>query len=179
MLIRMNTAEKIKLFAFFIISFALAIFFIKTPEFKIFMNALISLGYVGAFIVGIFFVSTFTVATATVLLIALGHTLSPVILALIAGLGATIGNSIIFFGTKHITKMFAKKSKQKAQHASHHHWTLPALGMLILLSPLPDELGVTLVSFFKMKTHHFIILSYFLKTAGIFLLITISNTLSS
>ena len=179
MLNYMNTTEKVKLFSFFIISFAMAIFFIKSPEFKIFMNALISLGYVGAFIVGIFFVSTFTVATATVLLIALGHTLSPIMLALIAGLGATIGNYIIFFGTKYITKKLVKKSKHKTHHPSHHHWTLPALGMLILLSPLPDELGVTLVSFFKMKTHHFILLSYLLKTVGIFLLITTSNALYS
>lgn len=175
----MSTSEKVKLLLFFVISFALAVFLIKTPEFKVFMNALISLGYVGAFIVGIFFVSTFTVATATVLLIALGHTLSPVMLALIAGLGATIGNSIIYFGTNYITKTFFKKDKHKNRKPSHHHWTLPALGMLILLSPLPDELGVTLVSFFRMKTHHFLLMSYVLKTAGIFLLITTSNAITS
>lgn len=56
-------------------------------------------------------------------------------------------------------------------HSHFYHWSLPALGALIMASPLPDEIGIALLSILHMRTYQFIVVSYFLKTTGIFLIL--------
>src|SRR3989339_1428659 len=55
-----------------------------------------SYGYLGALIAGIFFVSTFTVAPASVVLFHLSQIFNPGLIAICAGMGAVIGDLLIF-----------------------------------------------------------------------------------
>ncbi len=139
-------------------------------------------GYIGAFIGGILFVSTFTVATGALILIVLAEKLSPLQIGLVAGLGAVIGDYTIFrlvkddliseitliydhFGGGHLTKLL---------HTKYFSWTLPVIGAIIIASPLPDEIGVSLMGISKMKTYEFLILSFILNAIGIFLVVSAS-----
>src|SRR3989344_9504379 len=78
--------------------FSLILFFLlaETPQVDSFIKQIGSLGYIGAFITGIFFVSTFTVPQAAVVLYHLADTLHPLEIAILAGLGAMVGDYIIF-----------------------------------------------------------------------------------
>lgn len=145
---------------------------------QVFHDLLLSLGaygYLGAFIGGMLFVSTSTVATGLVILLVLFETHSLIGISLVAGLGGVVGDLAIFhfvrdelaeditplynkFGGKHLTILF---------HSKYFHWTLPVIGALIIASPLPDELGVSLMGIARMKTRSFLILSYVLNTCGI------------
>lgn len=145
---------------------------------QVFHDLLLSLGaygYLGAFIGGMLFVSTSTVATGLVILLVLLETHPLIGISLVAGLGGVAGDLAIFrfvrdelvedigglynkFGGRHLTVLF---------HSKYFHWTLPVIGALIIASPLPDEIGVSLMGIAKMKTRSFMILSYILNTAGI------------
>ncbi|MBI4100613.1 hypothetical protein HY439_02625 [Candidatus Microgenomates bacterium] len=62
-------------------------------------------------------------------------------------------------------------------HSKYFSWTLPVVGALIIASPLPDELGVSLMGISKMKTYQFLIISFILNTIGIFLVVSASLVL--
>ena len=51
---------------------------------------------------------------------------------------------------------------------------LPVIGAIIIASPLPDELGVSLMGMSQMKASRFILLSYILNSIGIFLVVSAS-----
>lgn len=160
-----------------------AILLSQFEGFHSFLLRLGNLGYFGAFIAGILFVSTFTVATGALILLVLAENLSPIEIGLIAGMGAVVGDLTIFHFVKdnlaaeimdiynhidhdnHIKKVF---------HSKYFNWTLPILGSLIIASPLPDELGVSLMGLSKTSTRKFIVISYILNSLGIFLIVSAS-----
>lgn len=145
-----------------------------------------SLGYLGALVAGVLFVSTFTVATGAVILLVLAQDLSPIAIGIIAGLGAVVGDFLIFrfikdtlieeirpiyenLGGSHIIKTL-----KTIFHTKYFSWAPPVIGALIIASPLPDELGVSMMGFSKIKTYQFLILSFILNFIGIFLVISAS-----
>lgn len=155
----------------------------RVDSFHAFLLNLGGLGYLGAFVAGVLFVSTFTVATGSLVLLILAEKLSPLELGLIAGLGAVVGDLAIFKFVKdglaaeielvydqidddhHLKKLF---------HSKYFSWTLPIIGAVIIISPLPDELGVSLLGISKMGTYRFAFMSYLLNSIGIFLVISLS-----
>lgn len=166
------------------ISLVLAVLLSRVEVFHTFLLQLGGFGYFGAFIAGMFFISTFTVATSALILLILAETLSPIEIGLIAGLGAVIGDLLIFRfvkdglvgelrfiynqvdGSHHLHKLF---------HTKYFSWTLPIIGAVIIASPLPDELGVSLMGISKMNTYKFMLMSYLLNSVGIFLVISLST----
>lgn len=166
-----------------VVSILFAFLLSHYEPFHVFLLNLGNLGYIGAFIAGILFVSTFTVATGAVILLVLAEKLSPIEIGIIAGLGAVVGDLIIFrfikdnlleeiipfynhFGGTHITAVL---------HSKYFSWTLPVIGALIIASPLPDEVGVSLMGISKMTTNKFIVISFLLNAIGIFLVVSASS----
>jgi uncharacterized membrane protein YdjX (TVP38/TMEM64 family) len=166
----------------FFFSIMIAAILSRWEPFHVFILSLGEYGYFSAFLAGILFVSTFTIAPGAILLLVLAERLSPVEIGLIAGLGSVIADYFIFryfksnlkqelvdvyhgLGGHHITRLL---------HLKHFAWTLPVLGALIIASPLPDELGVSLMGISKMKTYQFIIVSFILDVLGIFLIVSAS-----
>lgn len=161
----------------------IAIFLSRFEGFHSFLLHLGGLGYLGAFIAGIFFVSTFTVATSALVLLILAETLSPLEIGLIAGLGAVVGDVTIFHFVKDnviseiediYNHMDRKKHLKKLFRSRYFSWMLPVIGSMIIASPLPDELGVSLMGLSKISTFRFIVLSYMLNSLGIFLVVSAS-----
>ena len=125
----------------------------------------------------------FTVATSALVLLTLAETLSPVEIGFIAGLGAVVGDMIIFHFIKDtlsreiedIYNTFdQKKYVQKLFHTKYFNWMLPVIGAVLIASPFPDELGVSMIGLSKMSTFKFIILSFILNSLGIFLIVSAS-----
>lgn len=160
-----------------------AIFLSRIEGFHAFLIHLGGFGYLGAFFAGILFVSMFTVATSALILLTLAETLSPVEIGLIAGLGAVVGDMTIFHFIKNnisreigsIYKIFDRKKRlKKILYTKYFNWMLPVLGAIIIASPLPDELGVSMIGLSKMNTLKFIVLSFILNSFGIFLIVSAS-----
>jgi len=63
---------------------------------------------------------------------------------------------------------------KKILHTKYFAWTLPVIGALIILSPLPDELGVSLLGLSEVKTRKFFLISLASHTVGMFLLVSAS-----
>lgn len=161
----------------------LAIVLSRNEMFHSFLMHLGSFGYVGAFIAGILFVSTFTVATSALVLLTLAETLSPIEIGLIAGLGAVVGDMLIFNLIKdnlanEIEEIYDQMDSghhlKKLFHSKYFNWSLPIFGAIIIASPLPDEMGISLINLSKMSTLKFILISYILNSIGIFLVVSAS-----
>lgn len=164
------------------LSVIFALILTKLEPFHILLLNLGSLGYLGAFIAGALFVSTFTFATGTVILLILAETLSPWEIGLIAGLGAVAGDFTIFSFIKNnlmeelkLVYYHLKGDKlDQLLHTKYFSWSLPVIGAIIIASPLPDEVGVSLLGISKMKTYQFLIISFLLNAIGIFAVISTS-----
>lgn len=159
-----------------------ALVFSRSQTFNNFLLHLGSFGYLSAFIAGMLFVSTFTIATGALILMTLAKTLSPIELILLAGIGAVIGDLLIFLFvkdevTKEIEPIYeeiAGSHLKKILHTKYFGWTLPVAGALIIVSPLPDELGVSLMGMSEMKINKFLVISWFSHTLGMFFLVSAS-----
>jgi len=165
------------------LSILLALLLLQINVFRSWLSHLGNLGYIGAFIGGMLFISTFTVSIGTVILFALAKYLNPIEIGLIAGLGAVIGDLFVFRfirsqelnkEIKHFFDYFGGDKISHLIHSKYFSWTLPVIGALIIASPLPDELGVSLMGISRMKTYKFILLSFILNSLGIFLVVSIS-----
>ena len=174
---------KYKNLTFLVFSLVLAYFVLRNESLHSYLLHLGNFGYIGAFLAGILFVSTFTVATGAIILLILAETLSPIEIGLIAGLGAVVGDFVIF---RFIKDDLVKEIKQiynlfdrshhfkKVLHTKYFSWTLPVVGAIIIASPLPDEVGVSLMGISKLKTYQFLLLSFILNAIGIFLVVSSS-----
>lgn len=174
---------KYKNLSLFIASLGFAFFISRYEPFHTFLLHLGNFGYIGAFFAGTLFVSTFTVASGVVIFLVLAESLSPIEIGLIAGLGAVAGDFIIF---RFIKDDLSYEIKSIYEHIDGNHhltrllhtkffsWTLPVIGTIIIASPFPDEIGVSLMGITKMKTYKFLLISFILNALGIFLVISAS-----
>lgn len=171
---------------FLFVSIVLAYFVFRNETIHSYLLHLGSLGYVGAFFAGILFVSTFTVATGAIILLVLAETLSPIEIGFIAGLGAVVGDFVIFRFVKDdlareikliYNKIDGNHHLKKVLHTKYFGWTFPVIGAIVIASPLPDELGVSLMGISKMKTYQFLLLSFVLNAIGIFLVVSASKVI--
>ena len=177
---------KYKNLTFLLISLVAAFFVFRNEALHTFLQHLGNFGYIGAFLAGMLFVSTFTVATGAIILLVLAETLSPIEIGLIAGLGAVVGDFAIFRFVKddlarEVTLIYNKidgdHHLRKVLHTKYFSWTLPVIGAAIIASPLPDEVGISLMGISKLKTYQFLLLSFILNAIGIFLIVSASDVI--
>lgn len=134
---------------------------------------------VGPFIAGILYVSAPTTALGILILLDLTKALSLAEISIIAGLGGVVGDFVIFRFFKHdllgeLTLIYNKLGGKHITKAFNHkylRWSIPIIGVIIIASPFPDEIGVGLMGLTKIKTYQFILLSLALDIIGVFLLV--------
>lgn len=121
-----------------------------------------------AFIAGMLFASTFTVAAGGILLIKLSEMYSPVLIILFAGMGAAFCDYLVFSLVKHKVPIHISPVYKNLYNHSHLHkilhthyfaWTLPVIGAILMATPLPDELAVSLLGLSKLSGIKFIIIA--------------------
>jgi hypothetical protein len=170
-----------------LLSFGLISAFVlsRLPIFENFVQYISKIGYFGAFLSGVLFSSTFTVATGGLLLVRLANTLNPLALVFFGVCGAVSADLIIFIFVKdrisaEITpiyeKFFAHHHLKKILHTRYFSWTLPVLGAIIIASPFPDELGVSLLGISAMTVGKFALISFFSHTIGMISLVLLAGT---
>lgn len=169
-----------------IITFIVAYFIFYERNIPFFHDVLISLGYFGTLIAGIFFAYGFTAAPATIFLILLAQNENIIVSALIGGIGAMIGDYLIFKLIRHsfhdeIEKLrnekIIKHINQKSPSIVKKYF-LPVIAGFIIASPLPDEMGVALLATSKViSSRVFFIISFLLNTTGMFIIIWLSQVI--
>ncbi len=171
-------------FLLLILTFILAYFIFKESNSLPFNNALLSLGYTGTFLAGIFFIYGFTAAPATAILLVLAKEQNIILAGFIAGFGALIGDLLIFRFIRHsFADEIKKLSKEKVFSRvgnnipkSFKKYFIAISAGFIIASPLPDEIGVSLLAgATNISTKVFSIISYILNTTGIFVVLIIGS----
>lgn len=181
----LKTHWKYPYLSLIILSTMLAVYLLGNETFKSWLLHLGSLEYLGAYFAGLLFVSSFTFPISVVLIVLLAADIHPLALALIGGVGALTGDVILFKYVKdHISDELALlfgregtsyvKSVVKSKYIA---WTLPILGALIIASPLPDELGISLLGLSKISETKFILISYFSNVFGILAIASVAKVL--
>lgn len=169
----------------FLLITSLVVFFYlaQTPYVSNIIKLSGNLGYFGSFIAGMFFVSTFTFAPSSVILFQLADRLNPIEVSLLAGLGAMTGDYLIFRFMKDkvfdellpIVKKIGIRRLNVLYRSPYFAWAFPILGALIIASPLPDEVGVSMMGISKISKWKFLLITFILNAAGIFLVVAIAR----
>lgn len=135
------------------------------------------------FIAGIFFTSAFTIAPSSIFLVHIANSLPVHTVAIWGGLGAVVGDLILFlFIRDRFANDLLKSLKPslikhifKSFHLGFFKWFSPVLGAFIIASPLPDELGLTLMGLSKTRLYILIPISLIMNMIGIYAIVWFSH----
>ena len=139
---------------------------------------------ISAFIAGILYASFFTAPIAVAIFIVLGTTgFNPFLIAFIGGFGSLIADLFIFrfvksdvvYDLKFIDKKLTGGFFSKILLRKPFRFFSFILGVFVIASPLPDELGVGFLVLSKISVKNFAFLSYALNTAGILIVTLIGK----
>ena len=143
--------------------------------------------FLGSFLAGIFFVSVFSVVPAAALLLEIAQSTPPWLVAFWGGLGALVGDWLIFSFVRdrfseHLLAFFRPKNTSQRLRSIWRfrlfRWFMPLVGALIVASPIPDEIGLSLLGLSKMKSAVFIPLSFVLNFLGSLAVILLAKMLA-
>jgi hypothetical protein len=128
-------------------------------------------GPLSAFITGLFYTSYATSPVATGVIYYLGKVQAPLMIAAIGAFGSVITDYIFFRFFKkrvvHSLNHIFHKFKFKKSYKNTFKILALLLAILILGSPLPDEIGVSILASINFKFKWFFVLSYFPNFVGI------------
>ncbi|MBM3247083.1 hypothetical protein FJZ17_00900 [Candidatus Pacearchaeota archaeon] len=175
-------------FALLILLFVLAYFIFQGSDTIGVSKNISSLGYFGAFIAGCLFTYGFTTPFAIVIFLILGETtqLNILVMTILGGFGALLGDFLIFKFIRtsfkdEVIKLEHEKIVEEAEHAiplKIRHYIIPVLAGLIIASPLPDELGVTMLSVTRhIKPKVFAIISFVMNSLGILVMLLLGKAI--
>ena len=164
----------------FILSLSIAWYLIKDGLLHSLVEAVLPLGFIAAVVAGIFYTSFLTGPISVAMIVVLAENSNPIILALFAGLGAVLGDLVIvkFFRAELSRDVNLVSRELQLQTINNFlvKWKIdfitPLVGLIIIASPLPDELGLMMLGASKLKYHEIAILSFVFNTAGILLIAT-------
>ncbi|MBA3733063.1 hypothetical protein H0W91_01670 [Patescibacteria group bacterium] len=169
-----------------IFSILMAILLVKSSTLQAVLDSAQGYKFIGSFIAGIFFTSVFTTAPAIVTLGKISQFNSIVTTAFFGALGALLGDLLIFRFVKdkfseHILELVSHRKIGKRTRALFRlrlfRWMSFLVGGLIIASPIPDEVGISLLGITKMKTSLFIIISFSFNFLGILLIGFLARTI--
>lgn len=169
-----------------LLTFIVVYFLFSWVDFRGSIGPTSSHGYLSAFVAGVLYVYGFTAAFGTGILLSLPESIPAVPATALAAFGSLLGDLVIFrvireyFGDEIMqisqTKTFAWLSSNLP--VSVRRYGMTVLGLAVIASPLPDELGVSLIASGRMSGRSFAILSFLLNAAGILVLILTGRGLS-
>lgn len=162
----------------------LAYYIFSLAPVKTFVSTLGFAGYLGVFIAGLLFSFGFTTPFAIGALVVMNPT-NPLLYAIIGGLGAMISDLTIFKIVKvsflnEFKALMKTKTAIRLSYVSPtfnkkvKHYLLYAFAGIIIASPLPDELGVTMLAGLShIKAFPLAVISFIFNTLGILLMLLI------
>ena len=157
-----------------LVSILVAIFIFRSDFVENTISNIGDFGFLGIFVAGIFYAYSFTVAPALAALILFAKSFNPLLVSLLGALGATVGNYLLFHLIRDELPEEAEKLMKELEKEESivlkklkYHWILPLTVAIIFVSPLPDELGVSLLGTAKFNPIKFILLVFFLHFIGL------------
>lgn len=166
-----------------VLSILIAIVLAKTGAIKDLLTSTREWEIFGSFLAGAFFVSIFTAAPAAVTLAEIAKSNSLWMVALLGGAGALMGDLLIFRFIKDglaqdigwLIQKTGRKRLFSIFHLKLFKWFVPFIGAILIASPLPDEVGLTLMGFSKIKMAAFMPISFILNFLGILIMLMITK----
>jgi len=168
------------------LSVLIAVLLLKTNALSQILTSAKGLEMLGSFIAGMFFTSVFTTAPAIVTLGEIAKTNSILLTAIFGTFGAVLGDIVIFKFirdrfSEHLLELTKHQGIRKRIRALFKHksfrWMTFIVGSFIIASPFPDELGIGLLGFSKMKMSRFIPISITFNFIGIILIGLVAKAL--
>jgi hypothetical protein len=159
-----------------VISIFLAYLLVQNGTLESFISKVEPVRFLAEFVGGILFTSFLTTPFSIALFYVLSESVHPLQVALVGALGACLGDMLIvaifrnsfFDDFKTIERTLKLKRVFHFFHHSHFNHLAPFIGMLIIASPFPDELGLMMLGASKLKTVQLFILTYIFNAAGIY-----------
>ncbi len=175
----MRPSRKILAFAAFGLGILLAVMVFSIPPLRQAAIDIERAGYPGAFVAGIFYGMNLTSATATAIFFQMPDRFNPVVVAVAGGLGALLYDLTVFsiFRRSAHAHWFATLKEKIPTHRAHWpSWVNQCIGIAIIASPLPDELGAGWFSVGDIRPARFAIISFTANAIGIFVLQLIGSS---
>ncbi|HRZ30332.1 MAG TPA: hypothetical protein P5274_01525 [Candidatus Paceibacterota bacterium] len=168
-----------------VISITLAFVLVQVGIVERIVFSLYDLRWLGVFFAGMFFTSIFTVAPASVLLGEFALITKLPILAILGGFGAAFGDYIIFLFAcdrmsedfKYLISSSGSKRFFRIFETKFFKFFVPFIGALVIASPLPDEIGVTMLGLSKVDKRYFILISFIFNSLGILVIGLLARSL--
>ncbi len=162
---------------------AVAIILAKIGFIDTVVYALKDYSILASFVAGLFFTSTFTIAPASVAIVHIAQHVPLPLVAFWGALGAMCGDLVLFFLIKDrfykdLMGSFKLSTVKHVLHSFHFgflKWIAPVLGAFLIASPLPDELGITLLGMSRVRISVFIPISFVMNFAGIYIIVGFAN----
>lgn len=169
------------------ICFISIVLFSLSPLLPKLTDSLQLLGLFGAFLGGMMYVSTFTFSAGVLTLIVLAPSYNIFLMTAVASAGALTSDLLLFkfvsddldSEIRDIWNRLGGKHIMRVLHIKVFSWVLPIIGAIIVASPFPDELGISLMGLSKMRASLFVPLVFFLNSVGIFLIIAFSDVVTT
>lgn len=169
-----------------VLCFLLAYLLYEVGAFHVLVEGLNGYGYVSVFLAGLLFTTAFTTPFAIAMFVELAPNVNPFIAAPIGALGAMLTDLSIFecarlslheefhhFWNVHWIRRIGNYFTNHRLLKSIRIYLLWTIAGFIIASPLPDELGVTLLSSIAdVRTRSFIVFSFGFNAIGIWLVLT-------
>lgn len=139
----------------------------------------------GSFIAGLFFTSAFTIAPAAVVLGEISTHVSPYTVAFYGAIGAMIGDLVLFLFIRDVfaddllqaVKLSPLKKILSLSRFGIVRFLMPFIGALIIASPLPDEFGVALLGFARIRIAYLLPISFCMNYLGVLLIALLAHAL--
>ena len=170
----------------FILSLSSAWWLIKSGYLQGLIETILPLRFISEIMAGVLYTSFLTSPISVAMLIILAQENNPVVTALLAGVGAVLGDLLIlrFFREKlssdlnMVSKQLQLKKVNSFLQKYRLDFAIPLIGAIIIASPFPDELGLIMLGISKLRYQEIALISYILNTAGILLIVLPINLIS-
>lgn len=175
----------LKDFSIILLSIIVAWILIENGAIESFLTSTQQHKILGSFVAGFFFAFAFTTAPAIAVIGEIAQANSIYLIALTGAFGALFGDLIVFFFLKdrlgedfyYLLKKTRIKRFFSIFRLKHFRWLTPVVGGLLIASPLPDEIGISIMGLAKIKTAPFMLVSLFFNFLGILVIAIVANNI--
>ena len=134
---------------------------------------------------GMFFTSVLTIAPASVALVAISQSMPGFLVAFWGACGAAIVDYILLSFVRNgverdvegLMKPALRRKVISLFHFGFLKWVVIVLGAFMIMSPLPDEIGIALLGFSKIRPRHLFLLTFVLHFFGIWALVSVAGAI--
>lgn len=161
-----------------VLSIAIAVWMVQSPVFGNLLNSLGDFGIFGAILIGIFYTSLLTSGPAIVALALLSKTLSMPEIVIGGAIGAAFGDYLIYkvLGVRigsSINDFLSHHMNKYQENIQKYGAVATVTGAAIIASPLPDEIGVSLMGMHNTKPVWTSLILLGINIVGIFAFVSI------